>query len=508
MTCCLARIMLRLPPCAAISASRSRTLRCSALAAAAPKKDYRRNGAGGGVSAESLIPARPRSEAEEAGAEVLLAAAAQEGSPRVTLARGKARLFWGGNPIVFGGAVADVTPGAKTGDAVLVTDHAGAPLGWGTLNTTSMYRVRMLAGAAEAAAQPQLALNVDATVGARVRAATALRHRLGLPSTQTDTYRLLNSEGDRLSGLVADVFGPYVVAACSAAWAEQRRGVIAAQLLAATPTAKAVLWRPSAELLKKEGLPEGSAQPCYFTREGGEHALPTNWSTDGASDGAGAALPSRVRVMENGVAYLVSLQSGQKTGSYCDQRENRQRVRAASSGARVLDLCCYSGGFSLSAALGGATSVTGVDSSAAALALATENAALNHVSAICQFVQADVMEYLVEAQTRSKQTYDVVILDPPKLAPSRDVLAKAAGRYRRLNSLAASLVAPGGMLLTCTCSGAMTQSGTFAALAADAAAAVGRHAALLAQAGPAACHVTTPAYAEGNYLTACFFGIE
>ncbi len=185
-------------------------------------------------------------------------------------------------------------------------------------------------------------------------------------------------------------------------------------------------------------------------------------------------------------------------------------MRAASAGARVLDLCCYSGGFALSAALGGAAAVTGVDSSAAAVALARANAALNGFSdSQCRFVEADVLDFMRDALAAGgAASYDIVILDPPKLAPSREALLRAAGRYRRLNEAAAQLVAPGGILLSCTCSGAMTQSGAFPGLVADAAAAQGRSAALLATAGAAPCHARCAGYPESEYLTAVFMGLS
>ena len=421
------------------------------------------------------------------------------------LLKGKARLFWDGQPLVYGGAVANVSPPlgeSTTGAPVLVADHTGRSLGWGVYNAHSMYRVRLL-GTAQAAAQaPGLCLDVDATVAARARDAAQLRTRLGLPSAGVTTcYRLVNSEGDRLSGLVVDVFASVVVVQCTAAWAHSRRHMVAQALLAAVPSATTVLWRPQKELLEKEGLGEADAITADVT-----------FNRDGAP-AAGGDTPDKLVVLENGVQYNVSLLSGQKTGFFLDQRDNRARVRslaAAGSANRVLDLCCYSGGFAINAALGGAQHVTGVDSSAPALALATSNAELNGVSAACTFVRADVMEYL-QAQALSEEgrgQWDCVILDPPKLAPNRAALAKATQRYRRLNALAASLLAPGGVLVTCTCSGAMAQSGDFPALVSSAVASTGRHAALLGTYGPAMCHVTSPAYPEGTYLEACFLAVQ
>jgi 23S rRNA G2069 N7-methylase RlmK/C1962 C5-methylase RlmI len=201
------------------------------------------------------------------------------------------------------------------------------------------------------------------------------------------------------------------------------------------------------------------------------------------------------------------------------------------------------GGFAINAALGGAAHVTGVDSSASvrflqlslnhhaqhlfsaasnatdapplltvlqAVALARDNAALNGLAASqCEFVEADCLDFMrAELAAGCAASYDIVVLDPPKLAPSRDALAKASGRYRRLNAAAAALVAPGGLLLSCSCSGAMTQSGGFPGLVADAARGEGRPAALLALAGAAPCHTRAVGYPEGEYLMAVLLGIS
>jgi len=191
--------------------------------------------------------------------------------------------------------------------------------------------------------------------------------------------------------------------------------------------------------------------------------------------------------------------------SLCPQRV-RALVAAVGPSCRVLDLCCYSGGFALNAAAAGAASVLGVDSSAAAVALARANGARNGYNNVT-FRVGDVMDTLLALQPGGP-AYDVVVLDPPKLAPTRGALARASSRYRKLNSLAASLVAPGGTLLTCSCSGAMTQSGAFGGLVADSLAAAGRSGALAAHCGAAACHVQCAGYAEGNYLTALFFAMH
>lgn len=206
------------------------------------------------------------------------------------------------------------------------------------------------------------------------------------------------------------------------------------------------------------------------------------------------------QVVENGVRYLASL-DGQKTGFYADQRDSRLLLRSLASGSSVLDLCCYSGGFALNAALGGASYITGVDSSSPALELAKSNASLNRLDAnSIDFVKADVAEYMKSALSEGKQ-WDIVVLDPPKLAPNRKVLQRATAKYRNLNAMAIRLTKPGGLLMTCSCSGAMTQSGNFLSVIQEAAMSANRRVTQLRYAGAAPDHTIDPAYPEGTYLT-------
>ncbi|KAF4385991.1 hypothetical protein G4B88_031126 [Cannabis sativa] len=210
--------------------------------------------------------------------------------------------------------------------------------------------------------------------------------------------------------------------------------------------------------------------------------------------------PDRTKVVENGICYAISLE-GQKTGFYADQRENRHFISTISGGQKVLDICCYSGGFALNAARGGAIAVTGIDSSLPALELATENIVLNNMDRerIC-FLREDATEFMKGALSRN-ESWDIVILDPPKLAPRKKVLQSATGMYRNLNCFAMKLTKKGGLLMTCSCSGAMTQSGMFLKILQGAAAMAGRKITLVRQGGAACDHPIDPAYPEGTYLS-------
>ncbi|CAL5434673.1 unnamed protein product [Camellia sinensis] len=200
--------------------------------------------------------------------------------------------------------------------------------------------------------------------------------------------------GDRLSGLIIDIFGDLAVIASSAAWVEKYKPQIKA-CISGLDGIHYISWRSSIEILKEEGLYISDSKDIY-------PPIPLE----------------RVKVMENGIPYLISLE-GQKTGFYADQRENRQFISTISDGQKVLDMYGYSGGFALNASRGGATNVTGVDSSLPALELANENIALNNLDpGKISVLRRDATDFMKDALSRN-ETWDIIIMDPPKLAPRR-----------------------------------------------------------------------------------------
>jgi 23S rRNA G2069 N7-methylase RlmK/C1962 C5-methylase RlmI len=205
------------------------------------------------------------------------------------------------------------------------------------------------------------------------------------------------------------------------------------------------------------------------------------------------------------VKYEVDLTKGHKTGFYVDQRDNRAEVRALGVGkGKVLDVCCYTGGFAINAALGGASAVTGVDSSPLALDIARRNAEVNGVAGSINFVQADAFNYLDDlvADECSAGTFDMIVLDPPKLAPSVSALDRAVRKYVKMNQAAMRLLRPGGLLVTCSCSGAVTQRDLLPAIVTAASTAAGRRVTMLGKPrGAGADQPLDPAYPEGSYLT-------
>eukprot|EP00978_Attheya_sp_CCMP212_P012522 scaffold31251_cov39-Attheya_sp.AAC.1 len=233
---------------------------------------------------------------------------------------------------------------------------------------------------------------------------------LGLPSSETDSFRLINGEGDGLSGLAVDILGGRVaVVMSSAAWCEIHKDTIHRELQHALDTYISpnmdIIWRTTPSRLDQDGYPKQAQTPTDIT------------DTDTTTD---AKKEEVVIVTESGVKYKTfPYSNSQKTGFYCDQRVNRQTVAKLCEGRRVLDLCCYNGGFALNAMVhGGAVSCVGVDSSQDAIDAAQDNAALNNVdSSQIEFVKADIQRYMEKALDEGKE-FDVIVLDPPKLAPT------------------------------------------------------------------------------------------
>ncbi|XP_057819135.2 uncharacterized protein LOC131032203 isoform X3 [Cryptomeria japonica] len=369
-------------------------------------------------------------------------AATHPGLAKVVLKKGKAKVFQDGSPMVYSGAVDRIVgrPSPRTGDIVLVTNESEKPFAWGIYNSVSMFCVRLMQMEEDSSRDPSSILDMEKLLQLRMNNALDMRRRLGLPRSDTNAYRLVNSEGDRLSGLIVDVFSNHAVIASSAAWVEKYRSMIEL-LVRELLEIDDIKWRPSIEILKEEGL---NINLEYQKPISAENRVKV----------------TVFQVMENGIHYIVSME-GQKTGFYADQRDNRLLVGSLSKDRTVLDLFCYSGGFALNAAFGGAVHVTGIDSSSPALKLAEENYKLNNFdSSRISFLKEDATDFMKVALSDGK-SWDLIILDPPKLAPSRKVLQRAANKYHNLNGLAMRLTKKGGLLMTCSCSAAMTQSGSF-----------------------------------------------
>jgi 23S rRNA (cytosine1962-C5)-methyltransferase len=326
-------------------------------------------------------------------------------------------------PAIFPRLLGEVSPGARPGDWVSVFDKNGEPVGAGLFNPRAKIPLRVVAHGAGP-------IGEDYLEGA-IRRAVALRRELLRLDLETDAYRLVNSDGDGLSGLTIDRYGDVLLCEVFSLGMAQRLPAWLPLLheLAGTKFARVQVDHDLGSL---EGI-----KPSTFKE--------TN-----------AAAPRTVKIRENGVRYEVNFEEGHKTGFFCDQRENRRRLAAYCAGKSVLDLCCYTGGFALQAKkLGNAAEVTGVDLDEDPIRLARENAGLNQVRV--NFVTADVFAYMRD-MIRNGRQYDVVVLDPPKLIRSRDEFDEGRRKHFDLNRLAIQLVRPGGLLLTCTCSGLLDEA--------------------------------------------------
>ena len=398
--------------------------------------------------------------------------------PYCVLRRGKSRLFKDGNPIIYGGAIENVFKEPQAGEEIEVFDHNFNIVGRGFFNPHSQYRVRLTVLKNEGRL---FDMPLRSLFAARIERAKNLRSQVSLPSEKNTVYRLINGEGDRLGGLIIDVFGSVVVVQSSAIWAEVHSAVIVEALYENFGSANVrVIWRRASSRLIQDGFAkiddEFPAQPESNTTIG------------------------PIIVVENGINYIVHPEGGQKTGFYCDQRDNRAIMKSICHGKDILDTYCYSGGFSLAAADGGAKSITAVDSSVAALAAAKENFKLNNFLNPVEFFQADALVVMKRLKDMGKM-YDIVVCDPPKLAPSRSALMKARSKYVKINVAAMKLVRPGGLLLSFSCSAAVTQSNMLKEIIREAGVCLDRDVTFLSEMHAAKDHVVHASYKEGSYLS-------
>jgi 23S rRNA (cytosine1962-C5)-methyltransferase len=338
---------------------------------------------------------------------------------RVILKPRRARPFFAHHPWVYTYSVAGVEGEPSAGDEVELFSHEGVFIARGLFIPASTLCTRFYRwdpGPLDPGFWRQ-----------KLEAAVRLRRKVLRLDERSSAYRLVFSEGDGLSGLVMDRYELWLVAHFSSLAILRRWELLLGQLLELTG-AEGILARPDRAVVAEEGLDRHDVR---FV---------------------GSVPVAPVAVIENGLTYEVELGSGQKTGFYCDQRENRLAVARYCRGKRVLDLFCFTGGLSLSALKRGeAASALGVDSSAPAIEAARRNAEANGLTGET-FEAGDVLKVLEKLKDRGER-FDVVVCDPPKYAShARDVEAALTG-YRRLNLAAVSVLEPGGILATCSCSG-------------------------------------------------------
>ena len=400
----------------------------------------------------------------------------RRGAKTVRLVKGREKSVLRRHPWIFSGAIdAAHSDAAELGEVVAVESSGGALLGWGAFSPASQIRVRMLSF------DPQTFPD-EAFTAERVRNSIARRSDL-LASGRTDAVRIINAESDGLPGVVADFYAGYVVCQLTSAGAEARKGEIARAIMECCPGCKSVSERADVDVRRKEGL------ACR----------------DGLSVLEGEEPPALVEIHEGGVRILVDVRKGHKTGFYLDQREAREAAGAFAKGRTVLNCFCYTGGFGLHAAACGAKHVTQVDVSADALAIARQNAALNFGDGFgeqMEFVEADVFKYLRTCRDAGRK-FDMIVLDPPKFAEAKSQVMKAARGYKDINLLAMKLLAPGGILATFSCSGAITPD-LFDKILAEAAEDAKRDFQIAARTRQAEDHPVALSFPEGLYLKGVF----
>lgn len=383
---------------------------------------------------------------------------------KVRLKAGREKSLLRRHPWVFSGAIDKLYGSPATGDTVEVRAADGRFLAWAAWSPQSQIRARVWSFEEPDVPGPEL-------LRGRIEQALALRRGLAL---QDAALRLVHAEADRLPGLIVDRYGDTLVAQVLSAGIERWRDVLADSLIEQTGCAR-IYERSDAEVRELEGLP----------------------ARTGAMRGDAPAVP--LEIVEHGLRYAVDVIGGQKTGFYLDQRDNRRRILELASGRDVLNCFCYTGGFSLAALAGGAMSVVSVDSSGPALELARRNTQGNGFDASrTEWIEADVFRTLREARSQGR-SFDLIVLDPPKFAPTERHAPAAARAYKDINLNALKLLRPGGLLATFSCSGGVSAE-LFQKIVAGAAADAGASATLLERFQAAPDHPVLLEFPEGEYV--------
>jgi 23S rRNA (cytosine1962-C5)-methyltransferase len=365
------------------------------------------------------------------------------------------------HPFVYSKRLLRSGRGAGDGSLVLLKTREGRPCGWGLLHTRSTIAVRVLTYDPDEVPDGEW-------LARRVAQAEALRRDwLRLPE-ETDAWRVVHAEADGLSGLVVDRYGSIAVASLFALGWALRLDEVREAVRAATGVS-AVVARADPRAAEQEGISLPAERPV-----------------------------PEVRIQENGVRFLVDPSGGHKTGFFLDQRDNRRVLARIAKGRRVLDGCCYTGGFALAAARGGAASVRGIDLDEEAVARAGRNARENGLDVA--FAHQDLFDALrALAAAPAPERPEVLVLDPPKWARDRAGLGSALARYRDLNRLALRAVADEGVVMTHSCSGLVSE-GEFLDLLRGAALDARREVRFLRIAGAAPDHPVGSTFPEGRYL--------
>lgn len=339
------------------------------------------------------------------------------------------------HPWIFSGAIKEVEGNPRMGETVEVVSARGDCLGYGSYSPFSQIRVRMLSFAKGEVPSAEL-------IAKRVADAVARRASFWTNGL-TNAVRIVNAESDGLPGVIADFYDGFVVVQLATAGAEFWKGALVDAFMKHVPGCRGVYNRSDVDARTREGLRAKDADGHVVEDSSEKGCL------------AGAEPPELIEIKEGAIRYLVDVRKGHKTGFYLDQRDARAAVGALAKDADVLNCFSYTGGFGLAACAAGAKSVTHLDVSADALALAKRNTELNPSVTASDFVEADVFKQLRLYRDQGK-SFDLIVLDPPKFADTKAGLMRATRGYKDINLLAMKLLRPNGVLATFSCSGAMT----------------------------------------------------
>jgi 23S rRNA (cytosine1962-C5)-methyltransferase len=369
------------------------------------------------------------------------------------------------HPWVFSGAIDCIEGAPASGDTVAVRDAAGNFLAWAAYNADSQITARVWSWREDEV--------IDKTFfRTRIADALAARRTLGI-ERDGNGMRIIHGESDGLPGLIVDKYGDTIVMQLGSAGPEHWRDTLA-DILQELCAPACIYERSDSDGREREGLP----------------------IRNGIVRGT---LPAHVEVSENGLRFAVDIAAGQKTGYYLDQRDNRALTGALAQDKDVLNCFCYTGGFSLYALRGGAKSVLSIDSSQEALQIAQSNVALNGLDAArAEWQCADVFEALRKLRDQNKK-FDLIVLDPPKFAPTAAFAEKASRAYKDINLLGFKLLRPGGLLFTYSCSGGISDD-LFQKIIAGAALDAGVDAQIVKKLHAAADHPVLLSFPEGAYL--------